>query len=134
MMIFGLDTNVVLRMLIDDDPRHRKLALDFGAGLGRDYTAFLTVYSLLELDWALRSQYGYDRKQVVAALKKLLRTRGLTVDEQPVVQRALTLVETENADLADALIAAKSKDHGCVSTKTFDAKAARKVPEMELLA
>lgn len=50
------------------------------------------------------------------------------------VVRALRLVESSNADFADALIACRSLDEGCVSIKTFDKKAAGKIPGMELLA
>lgn len=134
MTVFGLDTNVILRLLIDDDPLQRAAALTFGEGLGSDYSAFITLVSLLELDWALRSQYGFSRTHAVLAIQKLLHTRGLVVENHTLVVKALRLIESNNADFADALIACRSLEEGCKSTKTFDQKAARKVPGMELLA
>lgn len=134
MKTFGLDTNVVLRLIVDDDPAQRGAALTFGAGLGREHSAFLSLISLLELDWALRSQYGFQKADVATAIGKLLHTRGLTVEHHSMVVRALRLVESSNADFADALIACRSLDEGCVSIKTFDKKAAGKIPGMELLA
>ncbi|MGK6312006.1 PIN domain-containing protein [Neorhizobium sp. DT-125] len=134
MKVFGLDTNVVLRLFVDDDPVQRAAALRFGEELGRDYSAFVTLVGLLELDWALRSQYGFSRKHVTLAIGKLLHTRGLIVENHTLVVKALRLVEQNNADLADAMIACRSQEEGCQSAKTFDVKATRKVPGMELLA
>ncbi|WP_037077015.1 PIN domain-containing protein [Neorhizobium vignae] len=134
MTVFGLDTNVVLRLFLDDDPSQRAAALKFGEGLGRGYSAFITLIGLLELDWALRSQYGFSRKHVTLAIDRLLHTRGLMVENHTLVVKALRLVEANNADFADAVIACRSLEEGCESTKTFDQKAARKVPGMELLA
>ncbi|PTM94421.1 PIN domain-containing protein [Mycoplana dimorpha] len=133
MKMFGLDTNVVIRLLTNDDPAQRQAALKFGAGLGKDYRAFLSLVSILELDWALRSKLGFRRNDVVAAVNKLLQTRGLVIEHHNLVLKALDLVETNSADLADALIACRSIEEGCVSVKTFDLKATRKVPGMELL-
>lgn len=134
MKTFGLDTNIVLRLIVDDDPAQRRAALTFGAGLGRDHGAFVSLISLLELDWALRSQYGFQKTDVTAVIGKLLHTRGLIVEHHSMVVRALRLVEASNADFADTLIACRSLDEGCVSIKTFDKKAAGKIPGMELLA
>lgn len=134
MKTFGLDTNIVLRLIVDDDPGQRRVALTFGAGLGRVHGAFVSLISLLELDWALRSQYGFQKTDVTAVIGKLLHTRGLIVEHHSMVVRALRLVESSNADFADSLIACRSLDEGCVSIKTFDKKAAGKIPGMELLA
>ncbi|MCV9998518.1 type II toxin-antitoxin system VapC family toxin [Pararhizobium sp. YC-54] len=134
MKTFGLDTNIVLRLIVDDDPDQRRAALTFGAGLGREHNAFLSLISLVELDWALRSQYGFQKTDVATAIGKLLHTRGLTVEQHSTVIQALRLVEIHNADFADTLIACRSLDEGCVSVKTFDKKAAGKIPGMELLA
>src|SRR6478735_856100 len=113
MIVFGLDTNVVLRLFVDDDPTQRAAALDFGQGLGREYSAFITLVSLLELDWALRSQYRYTKKHVVLAIDRLLHTRGLVVENHTLVIKALRLVESNNADFADALIACRSLEESC---------------------
>ncbi|MCL6710071.1 type II toxin-antitoxin system VapC family toxin [Pseudomonas sp. R2.Fl] len=134
MRMFGLDTNVVIRLLTNDDPRQRQAAVEFGKRLGKEYTAFLSLVGLLELDWALRSKLGFSKADARAAIGKLLRTRGLVVEHHDLVVRALHLGEANNADFADALIAGRSAEQGCVSVKTFDIKAARKVPGMELLA
>ncbi|MDB5555242.1 MAG: hypothetical protein JWL86_5226, partial [Rhizobium sp.] len=123
MKTFGLDTNVVIRLLIDDDPAQRRATLRFGAGLGQQHSAFLSLVGVLELDWALRSKLGFTKSDVVKAVGKLLQTRGLTIEHHNLVVKALRLVENNNADLADALIACRSIEEGCGSIKTFDIKA-----------
>ena len=134
MTMFGVDTNVLVRLLANDDLAQRRSALDFADGLGRDYTAFVPLVAIVELDWALRSKLGFSRRDVVAAIGKLLRARGLVFEHHNVVLRALHLVSSANADFADAVIASVALQAGCRSTKTFDRKAASHIPEMELLA
>ncbi|TWF55006.1 putative nucleic-acid-binding protein [Neorhizobium alkalisoli] len=132
--MIGLDTNVVIRLLTDDDPQQRRAALRFAEGLGHSYAAFLTLIGIVELDWALRSRLGYSKKDSLSAIGQLLQTRGLIIEHHDLVVKAVRLASRENADLADALIAARSLDVGCKSIKTFDKKAATRVPGMELLA
>lgn len=130
---WGIDTNVVLRLIINDDKAQRQAALSFGEGLGTKYYGFLTIISLVELDWALRSQYGYAKGDVANAIQKILRVRGLEIENHEIVVQALRVVEDGNADFADALIAALSLQQGCQATVTFDRKAAKTVSGMELL-
>lgn len=133
MKTYGLDTNVVIRFLTTDDPAQRRAALKFGEGLGKDHLAFLPLVSILELDWALRSSLGFSKADVVFAVGTLLRTRGLTVENHSLVVKVLQLVENNNADFADAMIACRAMEEGCEAIKTFDVKAARTIPGMELL-
>ena len=134
MRVYGLDTNVLIRMLTDDHPEQRQRVLTFGAGIGREYNVFVSLIAILELDWALRAQFGFSRGDAVLAIDRLLHTRGLEVEHHALVVQALGLVTKNNADFADALIAARALQEGCQSVKTFDRKAAARVPGMELLA
>ena len=59
----GIDTNVLLRLFVDDDPEQRKIVTNFGSKLNQEYRGVVTLVSLVEMDWALRSQYGFDRRQ-----------------------------------------------------------------------
>lgn len=133
MKSYGLDTNVVIRLLTDDEPAQRQAALRFGERLGKDYVAFLPLIVLVELDWALRTQLGFPKPAVIGAIRMLLQTRGLTVQDHGLVVQALRLVEKQNADFADALISLSARESGCDATKTFDRRAAGRLPDMELL-
>lgn len=134
MKMIGLDTNVIVRFLTNDDPKQRRAALRFAEGLGVSHTAFLTLIAVVELDWALRSRLGFSKRDAMTAIGKLLQTRGLMIEHHDLVVKALRLSASDGADFADALIAARSLEAGCVSIKTFDKKAATRVPGMELLA
>jgi len=134
MNMIGLDTNVVVRLLVNDEPIQRRAALRFAEGLGVSYTAYLTLVGIVELDWALRSRLGFSKDDTAAAIGKLLQTRGLVIEHHDLVVKALRLAADERADFADALIAVRSLQAGCASIKTFDKKAASRVPGMELLA
>lgn len=129
----GIDTNILLRLIVDDDEEQRAKVHKFGAGLNKDYRGIITLLGILETDWALRSQYGFSRQQSSMALGRLTRIRGVDVERHDVVVRALLLADETNVDLADALIAERSADLGCAETVTLDRKAAQRIPSMELL-
>ncbi|MDO1582051.1 PIN domain-containing protein [Rhizobium oryzicola] len=134
MMMIGLDTNVLVRLLTNDDLRQRQAALAFAEGLGEAYIAFVSLLTLVELDWALRTRLRYSRQDVVRSISLLLQARGMVFEHHDLVAQALGLVSRKNVDFADALIAARALQAGCQSVKTFDRKAAARVPGMELLA
>ena len=129
----GIDTNVLLRLLVDDDPRQREAVMRFGSTLNKSVRGVITLVSLLETDWALRSQYRYSRAESAEAIRRIIRIRGVEIECHDVAVRALRLVEDRNADFADALIASRAAELGCEATVTLDQKAAARVPGMELL-
>lgn len=129
----GIDTNILIRLFVDDDPDQRDRLDAFGRRLNHDILGFVTVTTLLEFDWALRSQYGYRRHDSAAAIQKVLRIRGVEVESHHAVVRSIKLVEANNVDFADALIANCALDAGCDHVVTLDKKAASRVPGMELL-
>jgi predicted nucleic-acid-binding protein len=129
----GIDTNVLLRLIVNDDSEQRAIVTSFGAKLNQEYRGVVTLVSLIEMDWALRSQYGFDRRQSIEAIGKILQIRGVEIECHDVVARALLIVDAENADFADALISGRAADLGCEWTVTLDRKAAKKIRSMELL-
>ena len=134
MRFVGIDTNILLRLIVNDDEAQRAQVLKFGSQLNKDYQGFVSLVTLLEMDWALTSQYGYSRRQSAEAIHNLARIRGIEIEKQPVAIRALIMAEERNADFADALIAELAREAGCEVTMTLDRKAASRIPGMELLA
>lgn len=130
----GIDTNVLLRLLVNDNQEQRASVLKFGEGLGTRYLGYITIISLVEIDWALRKQYGFAKKDSVTAIRKLLRIRGIEVQSPATVSVALQSVDSAGGEFADVLIAHLCMDAGCSHIVTFDRKAAGKIPVMELLA
>lgn len=130
----GIDTNILLRLVLNDDPGQRALALRFGASLGPEHPGFVSLIVLVELHWALRSRYRQSKEAAIEAISALLRTRGLIFEGAEAVARALDRSANSKADFADAVIAERNLDLGCSKTVTFDRDAATAIPSMELLA
>lgn len=129
----GVDTNVLFRMVVNDDPAQRAKALAFGEKLNTQNLGFVSLIVLVEFNWSLRSRYGYSKSEVISAMEKLIRARSLTFESHDAVVRALERASRSSVDFADALIAEHNLEQGCSHTVTFDQTAARAIPSMELL-
>lgn len=129
----GLDTNVLVRWIMDDDPRQatrvRRLLEEV-----RELRSALFVPStvMLELEWVLRSRYKLDKPTVLSALNALLETQELEFQDEPALERALSLYRQSAADFADCMHAGQCGSAGRTPMITFDDTAAR-LPNVELL-
>lgn len=129
----GIDTNILLRMVLNDDPDQRAKALAFGAGLSEQNPGCVSLLVLMEFAWALSSRYQQSKQQVVAAIQRLLNVKSITFEDFDAVVRALERTNFAKVDFADALIAEHNLQLGCSHTVTFDQHAAKTIPSMELL-
>lgn len=121
----GLDTNVLVRYVMQDDPRQSPRATRLIESLSADEPGFVPVVTLLELTWVLSGSYGLERAQVATVLETLLRSKELVVDRAESVTQALSRYHTAGADFADALIERIAASAGSQSTMTFDAGAVK---------
>ena len=121
----GLDTNVLVRYVMQDDPRQSPLATRLLESMSADAPGFVPVVVLIELVWVLSGSYGLSRAQVSTVLGTLLRSKELVIDQAEVVAQALKRFSANGADFADALIERLSASAGCAVTMTFDASAAK---------
>ena len=121
----GLDTNVLVRYLMQDDPRQSARATRLIESLEPDEPGFVPVVVLVELVWVLTGSYSLDRTQVATVLAMLLRSKELVLDRADLVTQALKRYSTDGADFADALIERLSAAAGCATTVTFDAGAVK---------
>jgi predicted nucleic-acid-binding protein len=131
--VIGLDTNVVVRYLAQDDPKQSAAATRlFETVLTPDVPGFLSTIVLCEIAWVLADCYGADRSRIRAAVEGLLAAKQLAVETPDTVRRALRAWGESGADFADALIGAVAAAQGASKTMTFD-RAAAKLPGFELL-
>lgn len=122
--MIGLDTNVIVRYLMQDDPQQAARATAFiEQQLSSENMGFISLVVLVEIAWVLRSCYGIDRENIVRTFRALLETRQLWIERPDLVVRTLRRFEDNPADFSDALIVELARDQGCVETVSFDRKA-----------
>lgn len=122
--MIGLDTNVLVRFLVQDNEVESRLAARALTGLTPDSPGFVTQVTLVELHWVLFRSYGYSRETCLDIMQQLVASPSLEFDDAEGVVRALTLAQ-DGADFADALIEAAMELFGVTHTVTFDRRAAR---------
>ena len=118
--MIGLDTNVLVRYIMQDDARQSALAVRLVESLSVESPGFVTLVSVVELAWVLSSAYGLDREHVVQAFESLLRSKEITVERAEIIWKALRVFQSGNADFADCLIERAASAAGCDRTMTFD--------------
>ena len=129
----GLDTNVLVRWIVDDDPRQatRVQRLLEEAQKQRS-PLFVPSTVMLELEWVLRSRYEFAKSTILGAFNALLETQELQFQDEPALERALSFYRQTSAEFADCLHAGQSGSAGRAPMITFDETAAR-LPGVELL-
>jgi predicted nucleic-acid-binding protein len=131
--VIGLDTNVVVRYLAQDDPKQSATASRlFERVLSPDNPGFLPAIVLCELAWVLAECYGADRARIRQAIEGLLGAKQVAVEAPDLVRKALRAWGESGADFADALIGEIAAANSADKTVTFD-RAAAKLPGFELL-
>ncbi|MDP1698354.1 MAG: type II toxin-antitoxin system VapC family toxin [Xanthomonadaceae bacterium] len=130
--MIGLDTNVLVRYIMQDGPRQSPLATALVESLSADVPGYVTQVCVVEIFWVLSSAYGLDRTQLALVLDGLLRSKEIVIEGAEVVWKALRVFQAGNADFADCLIERAAASAGCSRTMTFD-RAAAKACGMQLL-
>lgn len=132
--MIGIDTNVLVRYLTQDDPKQSAVATRFIEGsLSAENPGFVSTITLCEIAWVLAERYGADRKRIRATVEGLLATKQLVIERAELVWKALRAWEGVPAEFSDALIGQIALADGSEKTVTFDRTAAR-LPGFELLA
>jgi predicted nucleic-acid-binding protein len=129
----GIDTNVIIRYLVQDDEHQSAVATHFiETHCTADQPCLIGHITLCELAWVLESSYEQTRKQIADVIENLLQVGQLQVASPEVVWRALADYKKSAADFPDHLLARVNELAGCDSTVTFDKKASKQ-PAFELL-
>lgn len=123
--MIGLDTNVLVRYIMQDDPAQSAKAAGLIESLDADNPGFIALVSVVELYWVLTSCYGLSDAQAASALEAVIRTRQFVVERADVVVRALSVFQAGKSDWPDCLIERSAAHAGCSQTVTFDERAAR---------
>jgi predicted nucleic-acid-binding protein len=126
--LVSLDTNVLIRFIVQDDAAQFRLA----SGLitqskASGQRAVVTILVVLECEWVLRSSYQYSKIQILSVLNALIHNGDVSIEDYPVLERALDLWERSSVQFANCFILAKSLALGCSTMVTFDKRASELV-------
>jgi predicted nucleic-acid-binding protein len=123
--MIGLDTNVLVRYIVEDDPSQAELARKvIEEQCSADDPACINLMVLCELVWVLERLYRCSRAQINEVLHNLLLTECFLVEHHDIAWQAFRDFGNSNADYADCLISRLNHYNGSVTTLTFDKKAA----------
>lgn len=118
--MIGLDTNVLVRYVAQDDPKQSPQASRLIESLTADAPGFVSTVSVVELVWVLAGCYGSTRDEICEVLETLLRTKEIIVAHADTVWKALRIFREGKADFADCMIERSANEAGCDYTATFD--------------
>jgi predicted nucleic-acid-binding protein len=123
--MIGLDTNVLVRYLTQDDTIQSERATEIVQGFTEDNPGFISIVALVETAWVLDRAYGVPASELATAIERLLQTDALIVENEQEVFAAMIALREGRGSFADALIAVLGSKAGCSRTLTFDQKAVR---------
>jgi len=129
----GLDTNVLVRYMTEDDPRQAAAAAKEIEGAGKKGEKLVVQPLVLcELAWVLESAYGVGKKELLEVFERILRTAQFEIPGKDLVWRSLADYRTGRGHFSDYLLGRWNEDEGASVTITFD-KALRGTPRFHVL-
>jgi predicted nucleic-acid-binding protein len=122
--MIGLDTNVLIRHIMQDDPVQSPLASKLIDGLSPENSGGIATVTIVEVWWVLERSYQIGKPERIKLIEDMLDTEDFTFFDAELVRSALNRAKT-GADFADAIIVESSTKAGCPTIATFYAKAAK---------
>ena len=130
--MIGLDTNILVRYLTQDDQIQSAKAQEIvERRLTGEKPGFVSIVAMVETVWVLERAYRLRPHEIVGAVERMLQTDVLVVENEQEVFTAMIALKEGQGSFADAVIAALGARVGCSSTLTFDRQALR-LPGFEL--
>jgi predicted nucleic-acid-binding protein len=131
--MIGIDTNILLRLWLNDDPAQNQridaLLAEHGNTPG---SLLITDVVLAEAMWTLRSAFNQDKAALLIAVRSLLEETAFAFEDREAVAQALQLFEQASCGFPDCLVVAKHGLRGCDFTATFD-RGMRKLSGVKVL-
>lgn len=131
--MIGLDTNILLRYLAQDDPvQSPKAAEIIERRLTKEDPGFVSLVCILEIVWVLGSLYKRSPGEIADHIEMILAADTLEVQNEPEVYQAVVALRSSSGTFEDALIGALGTWWGCSATLTFDQNAAKRLSGFQL--
>ena len=122
--MIGLDSNVLIRYLVQDDPIQSPKATEIiERRLTEETPGFVSIVAMVETVWVLDRAYGLATREIATAVERMLQADVLVVEHEQEVFTAMIALKQGKGLFADAVIAALCTKAGCSHTLTFDRKA-----------
>lgn len=123
--MIGLDTNVLLRFFLQDEPDQSARAAVLMGNLSLREPGYISSVTLVESVWVLERSYQKPKRDVVFFVQGLLDSKQLVLEDHDAVAGALRRFNESNADFADCFIERLGHSAGCTGTMTFDIRASK---------
>ena len=124
--MIGIDTNVLVRYIAQDDAAQSRRATSFiEKECNEAAPGFVGLVVLVEVVWVSESSYGAAREDVADIVRRILSIKQLVVQDAETAWKALRLFESGKTDFADCLVERSAMAAGCKSVVTFDKQAAK---------
>ena len=122
----SLDTNILIRYLVQDDPKQNREANAFIAQYANtNASLFHPSTVILETAWVLRSVYKFSKESIIDLFTSLLEAREISFQDEASVERAVYLFRDHHVDFADCFHVATAYTFNHLPLVTFDKKAVR---------
>ena len=122
----ALDTNVLVRFLVKDDPIQAAIVYEKFKTMEKEKGVFfIPLLVVLETIWVLESVYSVKRVEILQSLANLVLMPILEFESQKTIRSFISNAYDSNSDLSDLLISCSAQTSGCKTVLTFDKKAAR---------
>jgi predicted nucleic-acid-binding protein len=119
--VIALDTNVLVRFLVEDDPSQTEKARGvLQRAVDSNSSCFISDIVMCEIVWVLESSYKFRRPEISQVLGRLLRTTHLAFSSSEQLARCLEAYRTGRGGFADYLIREHARAKGCEVVATFD--------------
>jgi predicted nucleic-acid-binding protein len=131
--VIGLDTNILLRLWLNDDPaRNRRIDALLAEHGNAPRSLLISDVVLAEAVWTLRSTYEQDKAAQLLAVRSLLEEVAFEFEDREAVLLAVSMFKQRTCGFSDCLVTAKNTRLGCGFTATFDRRMS-KLPGVRLL-
>jgi predicted nucleic-acid-binding protein len=130
--MIGIDTNVLVRFITQDDAVQSAKASRLVQSLSADTPGFVSMVTLAELAWVLERTFRYTYRSIADTFLTLLESDAFVFENEPLVVKAFAMLDEGRGSFADALIGQVAMSAGCARIVTFDVDACT-LPGFELL-
>ena len=126
-MLIGVDTNILARTFLEDDPQQQDISQDFLSKMASKNRLFISSYVILELVWVLDIN-NKNKHQIIDAIETILDIQGVTISQRSIILVALEKYRTGKADFGDYMIAAAGEEDHVHLLATFDKRLTKDRP------